>query len=103
MGDPFISAQAVYDQLKNGQYVEKELQKTLRYYVCNSGSKIVKINKSDGREIQTEAGKWLQQVYINHIDDMPFDEYEINTKYYLENIRKEIEGLEPNKNQLTLF
>ena len=34
---------------------------------------------------------------------MPFDEYEINTKYYLENIRKEIEGLEPNKNQLTLF
>lgn len=89
--------------IKNGQYVEKELQKTIRYYVCNSGSKIVKINKSDGREIQTEAGKWLQQVYINHIDDMPFDEYEINTKYYLENIRKEIEGLEPNRDQLSLF
>ena len=93
----------VEKHIKNGQYVEKELQKTIRYYVCNSGSKIVKINKSDGREIQTEAGKWLQQVYINHIDDMPFDEYEINTKYYLENIRKEIEGLEPNKNQLSLF
>ena len=93
----------VEKHIKNGQYVEKELQKTIRYYICNSGSKIVKINKSDGREIQTEAGKWLQQVYINHIDDMPFDEYEINTKYYLENIRKEIEGLEPNKNQLTLF
>jgi hypothetical protein len=89
--------------IKNGLYLEKELQKTIRYYICNSGSKIVKINKSDGREIQTEAGKWLQQVYINHIDDMPFDEYEINTKYYLENIRKEIEGLEPNKNQLSLF
>ena len=93
----------VEKHIKNGQYVEKELQKTIRYYICNSGSKIVKINKSDGREIQTEAGKWLQQVYINHIDDMPFDEYEINTKYYLANIRKEIEGLEPNKNQLTLF
>ena len=93
----------VEKHIKNGQYVEKELQKTIRYYICNSGSKIVKVNKSDGREIQTEAGKWLQQVYINHIDDMPFDEYEINTKYYLENIRKEIEGLEPNKNQLSLF
>ena len=93
----------VEKHIKNGVYAEKELQKTIRYYICNSGSKIVKINKSDGREIQTEAGKWLQQVYINHIDDMPFDEYEINTKYYLENIRKEIEGLEPNKNQLSLF
>jgi hypothetical protein len=93
----------VEKHIKNGVYAEKELQKTIRYYICNSGSKIVKINKSDGREIQTEAGKWLQQVYINHIDDMSFDEYEINTKYYLENIRKEIEGLEPNKNQLSLF
>ena len=93
----------VEKHIKNGAYAEKELQKTIRYYICNSGSKIVKINKSDGREIQTEAGKWLQQVYINHIDDMSFDEYEINTKYYLENIRKEIEGLEPNKNQLSLF
>jgi hypothetical protein len=34
---------------------------------------------------------------------MDFDEYEINYKYYLENIKKEIEGLEPNVNQLSLF
>jgi len=89
--------------IKDGVYKEKDLQHTIRYYICKSGSKIVKINKSDKREIQTEAGKWLQQVYINHVDDMPFDDYEINYKYYLENIRKEIEGLEPNKNQLSLF
>jgi hypothetical protein len=89
--------------IKNGEYREKELQHTLRYYVCNTGSKIMKINKSDGREINIEAGKWLQQIYINHIDDMDFDEYEINYKYYLENIKKEIEGLEPNVNQLSLF
>jgi len=87
----------------NGVYREKELQHTLRYYVCNTGSKIMKINNSDGREINIEAGKWLQQIYINHIDDMDFDEYEINYKYYLENIKKEIEGLEPNVNQLSLF
>lgn len=89
--------------VKNGEYREKELQHTLRYYICNTGSKIMKINKSDGREINIEAGKWLQQIYINHIDDMDFDEYEINYKYYLENIKKEIEGLEPNVNQLSLF
>ena len=89
--------------IKNGEYREKELQHTLRYYVCNTGSKIMKINKSDGREINIEAGKWLQQIYINHIDDMDFDEYEINYKYYLENIKKEIEGLEPSVNQLSLF
>jgi len=89
--------------IKDGVYKEKDLQHTIRYYISKSGSKIVKVNKSDKREIQTEAGKWLQQVYINHVDDMPFDDYEINYKYYLENIRKEIEGLEPNKNQLSLF
>ena len=89
--------------VKNGAYAEKKLQNTIRYYICSSGSKIVKVNKSDKREIQTEAGKWLQQIYISHVDDMPFDDYEINYKYYLENIRKEIEGLEPNKNQLSLF
>jgi len=89
--------------IKDGVYKEKELQHTLRYYICNTGSKIIKVNNSDGREINIEAGKWLQQIYINHIDDMDFDEYEINYKYYLENIRKEIEGLEPNVNQLSLF
>jgi len=89
--------------IKDGVYKEKDLQHTIRYYISKSGSKIVKVNKSDKREIQTEAGKWLQQVYINHVEDMPFDDYEINYKYYLENIRKEIEGLEPNKNQLSLF
>jgi hypothetical protein len=89
--------------IKDGVYKEKTLQHTIRYYISNSGSKIIKVNKSDNREISTEAGKWLQQVYINHIDDLPFDEYEINYKYYLENIRKEIEGLEPNRDQLSLF
>ena len=89
--------------IKDGVYKEKTLQHTIRYYISNSGSKIIKVNKSDNREISTEAGKWLQQVYINHIDDLPLEEYENTYKYHLENIRKEIEGLEPNRDQLSLF
>jgi hypothetical protein len=86
----------------NGIYKEKELQNTIRYFISNSGSKIMKKHLNDGRDIQIEAGKWMQTVYTNHIE-RPFSEYDINYDYYLSKIRKEIESLEPNTNQLSLF
>jgi hypothetical protein len=78
------------------------LQHTIRYFVSNSGSKIIKKNNTDGREIQVEAGKWMQTVMIDYVEK-DFAEYDINTKYYLENIYKEIRSLEPINNQLSLF
>ena len=85
-----------------GLYKKEPLQHTIRYYISKSGSKIVKTNLLDAREIQVESGKWMQTIFINYAEK-DFEDYNINYSYYLENVRKEIESLEPNKNQLTLF
>ena len=86
----------------NGEHSVKHLQHTIRYFVSNSGSKIIKKNNTDGREIQVEAGKWMQTIMIDY-EEKKFEDYDINLKYYLEKVRKEIENLEPNTNQLSLF
>jgi len=92
--------------IDQGNLTLKRLQKIVRYFVSNDGSKIVKCNK-DGREIQVEAGSWLQTV-VNKLDpNVPFSAYNINEKYYLEEIYKQIEQIEKeNKRaftQLSLF
>lgn len=94
------------------RYVDKgelkihRLQKIVRYFVSNDGSKIVKCHP-DGREIQVESGSWLQTV-VNRIDpSVSIDKYDINYSYYLEEINKQIEGIEVYKpkafTQLALF
>ena len=89
-------------KIENGEYSETKLQETIRYYISNKGSKIIKTNRGDKREIQVEAGKWLQSTMINY-EEKPFEKYDINYDYYLEKIKKEIESLEPSTNQLSLF
>jgi hypothetical protein len=86
----------------DGTYTNTPLQHTIRYFVSDNGSKIIKTNNSDGREIQVEAGKWMQTIMIDY-EEKVFSEYRINQKYYLENIYKEIRSLEPINNQLKLF
>jgi hypothetical protein len=85
-----------------GEYSETKLQETIRYYISKQGSKIIKKHNSDGRDIQVEAGRWLQKLLIDY-QEKPFEEYDINYDYYLEKIRKEIESLDPSTNQLSLF
>jgi|688.fasta_scaffold00187_40 hypothetical protein len=85
-----------------GDYTKNKLQHTLRYYISNTGSKIIKENKDDKREIQIEAGRWLQTVYVKHVET-PFEEYGINLKYYSDKVYKEIQSLEPLVTQLKLF
>jgi hypothetical protein len=84
------------------EYVKNALQHTIRYYISKSGSKIIKTNLFDEREIQVEAGKWMQTVFIDY-KEKDFDDYGISYEFYLEKIYKEIAGLEPDKNQLSLF
>ena len=86
----------------NGIFQKKEIQHTIRYFISNQGSKIIKTNLLDGREIQVESGKWMQTVFIDYVEK-PFSDYNINMNFYLEKIKKEIDSLEPNKNQLSLF
>jgi hypothetical protein len=89
-------------KVTNGLYEEQSLQHTIRYYISKTGSKVIKKNNSDRREIQVEAGKWMQSLMIDYVEK-PFEEYDINYDYYLEKIRKEINSLEPFSNQLSLF
>jgi len=94
----------VEHSVKEGELHEEELQKTVRYYISKTGSKIVKINKLDGRKIQTESGKWHQTTFNIH-EDKPWEEYNIDDRYYLEKIYKEIKSLMPERfeQQTSLF
>jgi len=81
----------------------RTLSKIVRYYVTNFGGKIVKHNSVDGRDIQIEAGSWLQQEFNQYVDK-PWEEYNINEDYYLEKIYQEIASISPPiTSQLTLF
>lgn len=88
----------------DGKLEEKELQKINRYYITDKkGIKIYKKNIDDGREIQMEAGQWMQKVF-NKIELKPkFADYNINYKYYLKNIESEINNIILSNNQLNLF
>jgi hypothetical protein len=92
------------NQIVNGELQEKELQKTLRFYISKSGNKIIKENLSDGRKINVVSGRWLQTVYNQH-EEKPFEEYNINDSFYLERINKEIQSIVPENftHQLNLF
>jgi hypothetical protein len=93
-------------ELNEGVFNLTRLQKIVRYFISNSGGKIVK-RHPDGREIQVESGQWLQTV-VNKLDPaIPIDQYDINFTYYLEEINKQIEGIEKIRpksfTQLLLF
>ncbi len=81
-----------------------DLQKTLRYYVSNNGTKIIKNNKIDNRNTHVEAGKWLQTIF-NVYEDKKFEDYNINFNFYLHKVNKEIAAMEPQifANQISLF
>ena len=51
---------------------------------------MIKHNRADGREIQVEAGKWLQTAYNKHEPTKKFEDFDINKEFYLSAIYKEI-------------
>ena len=82
-------------QNDNNESVIKDtkLQKLNRYYISKTGHKIIKYNP-DGREIQTEAGKWRQTLCNNMgTIDSNINNLDINYDYYLERIYKELETI----------
>lgn len=88
----------------DGVVTLKPLQKTLRYFISSAGSKVIKTNKLDKREIQLEAGRWYQTVF-NKTEDKTWEEYDVNDQYYLECIRREQMNIVPHlfETQLKLF
>ena len=91
--------------VSKGIVTKRDLQKVTRYYVSKKGCKMIKTNKSDGREIQVEAGKWLQTEYNKHDPNKPFESYDINKEFYLSKIYKEIANIKATgaQQQLQMF
>ena len=88
----------------DGDYTEEGLQKINRYFISKGGVKIIKVNRNDDREIQLEAGRWLQTVYNKMEVEPKWENYNIDKAYYLQAIESEINSiLSVASNQLKLF
>jgi len=86
------------------EYKEDKLQKINRYYISNNGVKLVKIHGKDGRQIQLEAGHWMQTVYNDMKINPKWEDYFININYYMKAIESEIDNiLKIDVNQMKLF
>ena len=90
--------------MEKGLYKEDKLQKINRYYISKSGIKIVKVNQKDNREVQLEAGRWMQTIF-NKIDIKPkWEQYDVDEAYYINAIEQEINNILAKPiNQLKLF
>lgn len=90
---------------------EKEIQKTLRYFVSKSGSKVVKrkietvefINDDDEKEekdtaknIQVLAGRYHVTEFNTYINK-EWEEYNVNYNWYVKEVYKEITALNSRK------
>lgn len=93
--------EAFQSYLQSQTYITEPLQKTIRYYISPKGDKIAKCHLTDGRMLQLEAGIWLQVLFNQYIEK-PFEEYDIDYRYYISKAEKEIESLVPGtfSNQL---
>lgn len=83
--------------------IEKQIQKTLRYFVSNTGSKVIKRKTEiDGskRDIQVLAGRY-HITEFNKFWQKDWNDYNIDYSYYAKEIYKEIHILE--KPQMSLF
>jgi len=87
----------------NREVETQDLQKTLRYYVSNKGTKVIKNNTEDGRNINVEAGKWTQTIF-NLYEEKSFEDYDVDLTFYLFKINKEIKAMQPEifANQIKL-
>lgn len=84
--------------------VEKQIQKTMRYFMSVTGSKVVKRTKDDNgkiRTIQVVAGRNHLTVF-NKYEEKLWENYDINYSWYVKEINKEIKTLEKEQLKLSL-
>lgn len=89
--------------VKDGEVCKNKLQKTLRYLITETGSKLVKTNLTDGREMKLEAGPWSQTVFNTYVEK-EFKDYNIKKSYYQVQINKELNNMQADifANQMQL-
>lgn len=77
----------------------RKLQKLLRYYISDTGTKLVKCAPPNarfpkGRQEQLHAGSSVRQIIFNRFIDQPWEDYQVDESFYLDAILKEIAGIE---------
>ncbi len=77
----------------DGAMKSDALQKTIRYFMSKKGCKILKVK--DTKVIKVEASKSLERIMNKYDPTIPFEAYEIDTQYYLQQIKKEINNIDP--------
>lgn len=87
--------------VSENELTEVKLQKTIRFYITDKGGcKIVKKHKTDGRQIQVQAGRWMQMLYNQH-RELPWEDRHVNMEFYRREIQKEIDSIENKKKAQT--
>jgi hypothetical protein len=78
----------------DGKVEETKLQKTLRYYVSNSGCKILKYKLGDNSKSHLEKGPWMVTLF-NQYEKKEWADYDVDDEYYLGAIYREIAKVSP--------
>jgi hypothetical protein len=111
--------------LEDGSILDNKLPKTLRYYVSTQGCKLRKLKEEWGvpakpttedlfseqaiwsnvpillqvKSIKLEADKCMEQL-VNRVDPKKqFEDYDVDYKFYIKKIRKEIKNIDPEYSQ----
>lgn len=83
--------------LTEGMHHTDHLQKTLRYYMSKKGCKILKVK--DDKVIKVEASKSLERLLNRYDPSVPFEDYQIDEQFYIQQIKKEINNIDPIESQ----
>jgi len=83
--------------LTDGMLHTDHLQKTLRYYMSKKGCKILKVK--DSKVIKVEASKSLERLLNRCDSSIPFEDYQIDEQFYIQQIKKEINNIDPIESQ----
>lgn len=91
-----------YRYIENGKPVEKELQKTNRYYISTGNGSGVIYKKEGNKEINLESKRFV--VLANDLRNFTLNNHnKIDYDYYKREVYKIIDQIEMRKNQTTLF
>ena len=90
-----------YYYMKDGQIHKDKLSKTTRYYASKKGGTLFKINN----ETQGKTGVLIGQyvTLFNKYHELPFEEYDIDYNFYINECNKIIDKIEIKEEQLSLF
>ena len=94
--------------LENGELVKKKLSKTVRYFISNKGSYLMKVYENGSVE-HVEAPKtigkrqkdWKVTYFNKKFEVKDFKDYNIDYSYYISKAREQIYEIE-DKSQLTI-